>query len=189
MFDHGFDHLGECIKTELLFAFDVVDEDGVLEEGIDGIEDTFELRQNLVMVLLDAILSHGFDGKGVEIHCTLACVALIVFLLLVFLLLFVVPRGADLECSSEEILSFGAVRLVLGDDWFDVGVVVLDLPIFGDFYDLSIDFSHCLFCFPLHPVGKAVRSDHLDEPMGCPPGVELDEEIRYFINDAVDGMG
>jgi hypothetical protein len=33
-----------------------------------------------------------------------------------------------------------------------------------------------------------VRSDHFDEPMVCPPGVELNEEVRYFIDDAVDGV-
>jgi len=43
------------------------------------------------MVVVDTIFAHGSDGEGVEIHCTLACVALVVFLLLVFLLLFVVP--------------------------------------------------------------------------------------------------
>jgi len=77
---------------------------------------------------------------------------------------------------------------MFNDDWFDVGVVVFHLPIFGDFYDLSIDFSHCLFCFPLNPVGKTIRPNHFDEPMGCPPGVKVDEEIRYFIDDAIDGL-
>ena len=74
------------------------------------------------------------------------------------------------------------------DDGFDVGVVIFHLPIFGDFYDLSIDFSHCLFCFPRNPVRKTVLSDHFDEPMDCPPGVEINEEIRYFIKDAIDGL-
>ena len=77
---------------------------------------------------------------------------------------------------------------MFGDDWFDVGVVVLDLPIFGDFYDLPIDFSHCLLCFPRNPVREAVRSDHFDDPMVCPPGVKLDEDVCYFIDDAIDGV-
>jgi hypothetical protein len=33
-----------------------------------------------------------------------------------------------------------------------------------------------------------VRSDHLDKPMVCPPGVELDENVCYFIDDAIDGV-
>lgn len=82
-----------------------------------------------------------------------------------------------------------SVGLVFGNDGFDVGVVVFDLPIFGDFYDLSIDFSHCLCCFPCNPIREAVVSDHFDEPMSLPTGVEIDENVGYFIGDAIDGVG
>jgi len=85
------------------------------------------------------------------------------------------PRSLDLQGTTQQLLSPGAVWFVFDDNRLDVFLLMFVLQRILDLRHLAIHTLHRALRLPLHPVWEAVTPDREHPPIQFPAWVLVDQ--------------